>query len=148
MGENAETVLEVQSFIDQWQAGDSSMKNCFLELYRCVSDLEGVSLSFVARPGISYSLRPRHMHQKDRELFAIIDVIDDVPEERWLSVCFYGDMITDAEERGELIPGGLAGSDGYCFDIDEADTAATEYLKARLLEACRAASQSQPVQES
>ena len=44
-------------------------------------------------------------------LFAIIDVIDDDPQARWLSVCFYGDMITDPEGRGEVIPGGLAGAD-------------------------------------
>ena len=61
--------------------------------------------------------------------------------EQWFSVCFYGDMITDPEERGEVIPGGLAGSDGYCFDIYEADDASVSYLKARLEEAwSRAAS--------
>lgn len=130
-----EAVREVETFIGLWQTGDEAMKNCFLELYRCVADLSATSLTFIARPKISYSLRPKHRHQQGRELFAIIDVIDDTPEERWLSVCFYGDMITDPEERGELIPGGLAGSDGYCFDVYETDTAVTLYLKARLLEA-------------
>lgn len=135
MMESSEAVRELETFISHWQAGDGVMKDCFLELYRCVSDLSDTSLSFTARPGISYSLRPRHQKQQGRELFAIIDVIDDTPEERWLSVCFYGDMITDPEERGELIPGGLGGSDGYCFDVYTADGTLTLYLKARLLEA-------------
>ncbi len=139
--QNTSDVQEVESFIEQWQGTDNAMKSCFLELYRYVSDFEGVSLSFVGRPGISYSLRPKHQHQQDRTLFAILDVIDDDPEDRWLSVCFYGDMISDPEERGEVIPGGLAGSDGYCFDVYEADESITSYLKARLLEACRSAAQ-------
>ena len=128
-------VAEVENFIKDWQAGAGAMKECFMILYRTVRDLSGTSLNFVARPGVSYSLRPHHDNQKDRELFAIIDVIDDEPEARWLSVCFYGDMITDPEERGEVIPGGLAGSDGYCFDIYEADDASISYVKARLNEA-------------
>lgn len=140
MGAEDTTVREVEAFVSEWQLGDASMKSCFAELYRCVSELESTSLSFVARPKISFSLRPKHKNQKDRELFAMIDVIDDNPEERWLSVCFYGDMITDPEERGEVIPGGLAGSDGYCFDIYEADATVTSYLKARLMEAFRSAS--------
>lgn len=141
MDENSRVVAEVETFIEQWQAVGNSMKDCFLALYRTVSAFPGTSLSFVARPGVSYSLRPRHDNQKDRELFAIIDVIDDEPDARWLSVCFYGDMIADPEERGEVIPGGLAGSDGYCFDVYEADDAAVSYLKARLDEAwSRAAS--------
>lgn len=141
MAEQNGVVAEVDTFIEQWQAGDNGMKDCFLALYHTVSHLAGTSLSFVGRPGVSYSLRPRHANQQDRELFAIIDVIDDEPEARWLSVCFYGDMICDPEERGEVIPGGLAGSDGYCFDLYEADDAAVSYLKARLEEAwSRAAS--------
>lgn len=135
MTESSTTALEVEEFITQWQSGDQAMKTCFLDLYRLVSGMEHTSLGFVARPGISFSLRPRHDRQTDRELFAIIDVIDDNPEERWLSVCFYGDMITDPEERGEVIPGGLAGSDGYCFDVYEADDSVVAYLEARLREA-------------
>lgn len=131
----SETVRELEIFLSHWRTGDGAMKNCFLELYRCVSELRDTALSFTARPGISYSLRPQHRQQQARELFAVIDVIDDTPEERWLSVCFYGDMITDQEERGELIPGGLAGSDGYCFDVYAADDAFTLYLKNRLIEA-------------
>ncbi|WP_136808071.1 hypothetical protein [Desulfosediminicola flagellatus] len=140
MTEKAEVIRDIEEFVSQWQQGDEAMKRCFCELFSTVRDIEGVSLSFMARPGVSFSIRPKHVNQKDRDLFAIIDVIDDEPEERWLSVCFYGDMITDAEERGEVIPGGLAGSDGYCFDIDSPDNSTIEYVKLRILEACKNAS--------
>ncbi|MFZ5563507.1 MAG: hypothetical protein ACOZBW_05595, partial [Thermodesulfobacteriota bacterium] len=73
------------------------------------------------------------------ELFAVVDVIDDDPGNRWLSVCFYGETITDPDERGGLIPGGLLGEDGYCFDMDEADDALTTYLQKRMDEAYSAA---------
>ena len=101
-----------------------------------------VRLQFVGRPGVSYSLRPRHRHQVGRDLFAMIDVIDDDPSARWLSVCFYEDMITDPEGRGECIPGGLAGADGYCFDMNEYDDDLVDYLIARLREAALAAAAS------
>ncbi|MFV0437046.1 MAG: hypothetical protein ACK5PS_06615 [Desulfopila sp.] len=135
MTDSSTSTLTVEEFVEQWQPEDQGMKNCFLELYRSVAGCERTTLQFVARPGVSYSLRPRHDRQTDRELFAIIDVIDDNPDERWLSVCFYGDMITDPEERGEVIPGGLAGSDGYCFDLYAADGGFVAYLEKRLQEA-------------
>jgi hypothetical protein len=108
-------------------------------LYQELVSMDGVTVNFVSRPGVSYSIRPKHRNQKERELFAIVDVIDDDPQDRWLSVCFYGDMISDPEERGELIPGGLAGSDGYCFDMYEDDETLTLYLIDRIREAGTAA---------
>ncbi len=140
MNENAAVMSEVETFIAQWQTGNEMMRGCFEDLLLYISDLDNVSLTFVARPGISYSLRPKHINQTERDLFAIIDVIDDDPEERWLSVCFYGDMITDPDERGEVVPGGLTGSDGYCFDMYQGDLDLTNYLKERLRESYRKAS--------
>lgn len=137
MPENTKTVAEVETFIREWGGDENPMRNCFRELYLSVSGLESVSLEFVARPGISFSLRPRRVNQRDRSMYAMIDVIDDDPAERWLSVCFYGDMITDPEERGEVVPGGLAGDDGYCFDMYDPDEALTAYLKDRLTEGYR-----------
>jgi hypothetical protein len=66
----------------------------------------------------------------------MLDVIDDDPDERWLSICFYGDMITDPEEKGDLIPEGLLGEDGYCFDLDAWNEDDLTYLEKRLAEAC------------
>jgi hypothetical protein len=65
----------------------------------------------------------------------MIDVIDDDPKARWLSVCFYGDMIQDPDEHGDFIPEGLLGADGHCFDIDEADESLLQYVRARIQEA-------------
>ncbi|PIE72553.1 MAG: hypothetical protein CSA20_07360 [Deltaproteobacteria bacterium] len=130
--------VEIETFLDSW-TGDEPARRQFEHFFRHLAAMQDVELQFMARPGVSYSMRPRHPRQKDRELFAIVDVIDDDPEQRWLSVCFYRDMISDPEERGELIPGGLAGGDGYCFDIFADDQAVIAYLSSRLDEAARAA---------
>ena len=66
-------------------------------------------------------------------------LVDDDPNDRWLSVCFFGDMITDPEEKGDLIPGGLLGEDGYCFDITEPDDKLAAYVEARIEEAYHSA---------
>lgn len=138
-GENA-VGAEIEAFLSAWEKDQlQPMHSCFRLFYRQLAALDGVVFSFIARPGVSYSMRPRHVSQKERELFAIIDVIDDDPQERWLSVCFYDDMITDPEERGQLIPGGLGKSDGYCFDMFESDEGYVAYLVQRLLEAGRSA---------
>jgi hypothetical protein len=128
---------ELDDFLTKWDNSAIEMKNGFLVLADCLLAMADVSLEFNARPGVSYSLRPKHINQKERNLFAMVDVIDDEPDARWLSVCFYGDMISDPDEAGEVIPGGLAGDDGYCFDVFEYDEAAINYIKDRLLEACK-----------
>lgn len=132
-------VQDIEAFLDGWKGERQPMRDWFRRFYRELSTMEGVNVNFVARPGVSYSIRPVHKKQTDRETFAIVDVIDDDPEERWLSVCFYEDMITDPGERGELIPGGLAGKDGYCFDLTENDEKLAHYMLDRLKEAGAAA---------
>jgi len=133
---------EMDTFLEEWKENDSKTKKAFIELKDHISAMEGVTVEFVARPGLTYSLRPRHTNQTERTLFAMADVIDDDPSARWLSVCFYGDMVTDPNEEGDLIPEGLLGSDGYCFDLDEYDEDLVEYIKERLSEACLAAKNS------
>lgn len=135
MDEDRKVFEELDTFLAGWQGNGRSMRSVFKHLLSELSVMAGVRLQFVGRPGVSYSLRPRHPNQVGRELFAMIDVIDDDPRARWLSVCFYEDMITDPDGRGECIPGGLAGADGYCFDINEYDQDMVEYLVARLQEA-------------
>ncbi len=126
---------ELEKFIEDWQETESRTRKAFTEIMEHLKSMDSVSLAFNARPGVSYSLRPKHFNQKERTLFAMADVIDDDPQQRWLSICFYGDMISDPDEMGDLIPGGLLGSDGYCFDLDEYDEATVEYIKTRLDEA-------------
>lgn len=135
MSEDRKVFAEIEAFLAGWPGDDRSMRSMFQHLLRELSAMAGVRLQFVGRPGVSYSLRPRHVGQVGRELFAMIDVIDDDPQARWLSVCFYEDMITDPDGRGECIPGGLAGADGYCFDINEYGQDTVDYLIARLKEA-------------
>jgi hypothetical protein len=125
----------MKKFIDEWEENDTRTKQAFTELLDHLNSLEDTTLDFNARPGVSYSLRPRHTHQTERSLFAMVDVIDDDPKERWLSVCFYGEMITDPDEAGDLIPEGLMGEDGYCFDLYEYDLGEMAYLKERLTQA-------------
>jgi hypothetical protein len=49
-------------------------------------------------------------------------------------------MITDPDDKGVLIPLGLLGEDGYCFDLEEWDEEYLHYLKTRLDEAYKKAS--------
>ncbi len=126
---------ELENFINTWKETDSETKKAFTELLYHLKSLEDISFEFIARPKISFSLRPRHISQKNRTLFAMVDVIDDDPDDRWLSVCFYGEMITDPDEAGDLVPEGLLGEDGYCFDLYEYDADEMDYLKQRLTQA-------------
>lgn len=132
-------VEEIESFLESWQGDDQPMREWYRKFYQELRLMPGVKFSFVGRPGVSFSFRPVHENQTTRDKFAIVDVIDDDPEERWLSVCFYEDMITDPNERGELIPGGLGGSDGYCFDMYDDDETLGNELLDRLKEAAASA---------
>ncbi|MCF6247395.1 MAG: hypothetical protein L3J69_08545 [Desulfobacula sp.] len=128
---------QIDTFIHSWKETDTKTRQAFIEIYDHLKTLEDITFDFNQRPGVSYSLRPRHKNQTDKSLFAMVDVIDDEPEELWLSVCFYGEMITDPDEAGDLIPEGLLGEDGYCFDLYEYDKEEIEYLKQRLTQAHR-----------
>jgi hypothetical protein len=128
-------VREMQKFLDEWEEDPSQVKRSFVRLKDYLAAKGEQQFTFKVRPGVSYSLRARHPSQKRRDLFVIVDIIDDDPSNRWLSVCFYPDMISDREERGNLIPSGLLGEDGYCFDYEEWDEEYLGYLLVRLDEA-------------
>lgn len=132
---------DIKTFIDGWKDSPRQIRESFVQLKNHLDAKDSLLYTFKARPGVSYSLRAKHMLQQTRELFVIMDVIDDDPDSRWLSVCFYPDMITDPEERGNIIPLGLLGEDGYCFDYDEWDEEFLQYLEKRMDEAHRRASQ-------
>jgi len=125
---------EIDTFLAGWEDNALQVKKSFVLLKNYVTDKTDLAFVFKARPGVSYSLRVKHKLQTKRELFVIMDVIDD-PENRWLSICFYPDMITDPDDKGVLIPLGLLGEDGYCFDFEEWDEEYLQYLLARLDEA-------------
>ncbi len=139
MGAN-EVIEGLDTFIERWKETATKTKKAFLRLKDHLARLPDVVLSFKARPGVSYSLRAAHKNQKKRPLFVMVDVIDDDPSNRWLSVCFYGEMITDPQERADVVPGGLMGEDASCFDVDQWDEELLSYIEQRIDEAHKSAS--------
>ncbi|WP_419786168.1 hypothetical protein [Pseudodesulfovibrio sp.] len=134
------TEKAITEFLDTWTEDSNGTKASYLGLKAHLQGLDGVQLAFVARPGITYSLRATHANQKKRGLFAMVDVIDDDPADRWLSVCFYRELVDDPEGLGDEVPGGLLGEDARCFDLYEADATMEQYIKDRLTAACLSAS--------
>jgi hypothetical protein len=128
---------ELVTFVAEWAESPEQNKKAFIELKEHLESMAGVLLSFHPRTGLTYSLRAAHARQKDKPLFVMVDVIEDTP--RWLSVCFYGDMISDPEERGDFVPGGLLGQDARCFDINQYSNEAVQSIKAKMDEAYAAA---------
>jgi hypothetical protein len=132
---------ELDAFLDSWTVDQNGVKPVFTSMYEYLRACDGVSLTYKGRPGVSHSLRARHAAQNTRELFVLVDIIDDEPDARWLSVCFYADLVTDPEERGDVVPGGLMGEDACCFDVDVLDDTTMRYMLQRLQEATTAAGQ-------
>ncbi len=127
---NPKADQELNTFINGWDETSNVAKNCFIHFKNYLREKEDVRLDFIARPGITYSLRAVHKNQKDKELFVMVDVIEDTT--RWLSICFYSDMITDPQVKGDFVPGGLLGEDALCFDLDEQSEEFLSYLEKRI----------------
>lgn len=125
---------EVKKFIEEWVDSGSKTKDAFIIFKELLESKGDVEFQLNARPGISYSLRGQKKGQT-RPLFVLLDVIDDDPSDRWLSVCFYGDMINDVDEQGDFVPGGLLGEDGHCFDLEDGKQENIDYLRKRIEEA-------------
>ncbi len=136
----ANTYAEIDAWLNEWQADPLKAKEALLLFYQELKAQEQVIFEFKARPSISYSLRAIHKDQQTRPLFALIDVVDDDPAERWLSVCFYADMVNDPDELGDFVPQGLMGQDALCLNLEEDDENMRNYIQARLGEALAAAS--------
>ncbi len=130
---------ELNDFLTSWPSTAEGNKEAFISLQQHLAQMEGVQLQFIARPGITYSLRARHQAQQKRELFVMVDVIEDEP--RWLSVCMYQDLVSDPDEEGDFVPGGLLGEDAICFDMETASDTQLAYIRERIDEACAKAAQ-------
>ena len=128
-----ETDTQLDAFIEEWKETPEKNKAAFLHFREYLAGKEGVRLEFIPRTGVTYSLRAAHTARKKRELFVMVDVIEDNP--RWLSVCFYNEMITDPDEKGNYVPKGLLREDAVCFDIEERDEELIRYIEIRLDEA-------------
>jgi len=126
----------LEDFLNNWQDEQEQNKLGFIQLRDTLTAQQGVVLTFHSRPGLTYSLRAARYGQK-KPLFVMIDVIEDSP--RWLSICFFNEMVQDPEERGSFVPGGLLGEDALCFDIEICTEDALRYIEDRLHEAFDAA---------
>jgi hypothetical protein len=124
---------QLQDFIDGWHATPEGNRRAFLRLKDHLAAKAGVTLQFLVREGVTYSLRAAHAKQRRRPLFVMLDVIEDRP--RWLSICFYGDLVSDPQERGDFVPGGLLGEDACCFDINAYAEEDLAYVEQRIDEA-------------
>ena len=126
---------ELDELLQNWTDSPRRTKQAFLILKDHLSRRTDLTLDFNARPGVTFSLRAKHDSQQNRPLFAMVDIIDDDPSDRWLSVCFYGEMISDPDEMGDFVPEGLLGEDAHCFDIEEWEKEQLQYVLDRLDEA-------------
>lgn len=131
--------MTLNEFVEGWSEDKLNLKPVFLQYRECLANMPAVTLDFLARPGISYSLRAKNAAQQKRQLFVLVDVVDDEPDSRWLSVCFYADMVTDPDEQGDFVPQGLLGEDAMCFNLDEDNSEMRDYIAARIQEAAAAA---------
>ncbi|ADW18087.1 hypothetical protein Despr_1939 [Desulfobulbus propionicus DSM 2032] len=131
-----ETRQAVNAFVEAWAATPEGNRQGFVRLQELLMSKKDVQLAFHPRPGVTYSLRASVPGQ-ERPLFVMVDVIEDQP--RWLSVCFFGDMVRDPEERGAFVPGGLLGQDALCFDLEACTAEALSYVEARIEDAYAAA---------
>lgn len=131
-------VSELQAL---WTTDPLKTKPFFEQVYTWLKSQAGITMDFNARPGVSYSLRAAHSGQDKRPLFVLVDVVDDEPEARWLSVCFYADMITDPEELGDFVPEGLMGENACCLNLDADDEHMRAYILERIKEAAASAAQ-------
>ncbi|MFZ7125516.1 MAG: hypothetical protein ACOWWM_05090 [Desulfobacterales bacterium] len=132
-----DAMMGLQSFIDNWKETPEQNRQTFIRLKNHLETLPEISLDFLPREGVTYSLRASHRNQAARPLFVMVDVIEDDP--RWLSVCFYGDLITDPDEKGDFVPEGLLGEDAICFDLEAFDETDVRYVEDRMVEAHRQA---------
>lgn len=127
--------------IPVWRGGRESLEQTFKALKARAEELCGVGLSVQPRSGIGHSFRGITEDRADRPVWVLLDVLEPDNEPWWLSICFFADSITDPDDLGEVIPGGLFGADGYCFDIEKNDEQIINYLSQRLTEAWQSASE-------
>jgi len=129
---------EFIEYMNTWAEYSQEVKDAFSGLYNILASTPDVKFDFNIRPGVSTSFKSylkKNDPRNPQQLFSVIDIIDQDPQNIWLSVCFYADMITDPDDLGNLIPKGLLEEDGYCFDVFEEDNALMDYLKIRIEEA-------------
>ena len=117
---------ELATFLETWTTDPNNAKDAFVRFKDFLLTTPDVRFDFKAK-------------NDERPLFVLVDVVDDEPEARWLSVCFYADMVNDPDELGDFVPSGLMGKDACCLNLEEDDPAMRDYILARLGEAAASA---------
>ncbi len=137
MFSNQDEYKDMCNLLEEWTSDSLYIKKAFIKFKDNLLKKDNITVNFISRPGITYSLRAtvKENPQTDKPLFVMVDIIDDDPENRWLSVCFYGEMITDPDDNGDFVPEGLLGEDACCFDLEEEDNSVLEYIQQRIDEA-------------
>ena len=137
MFSNQDEYKDMCNLLDGWIRDSLYIKNAFIKFKDNLLKKDNITVNFISRPGITYSLRAtvKENPQIDKPLFVMVDIIDDDPENRWLSVCFYGEMITDPDDNGDFVPEGLLGEDACCFDLEEEADSTLKYIQQRIDEA-------------
>ena len=132
--ESQQEFVELVELLEDWKDGLQKIKSVFLDIKDTLLKKDDTILNFKSRPGVSYSLRAslNHRDNQKKRLYALVDIIDDDPQNRWLSICFYTEMITDPKELGNMVPEGILGVDGYCFDLFEFDQHLISYIKQKI----------------
>lgn len=126
---------EMVRFIESWDKVPDQVERIFLRLRDLILQKDQTVLDFNSRPGVSFSMRAYVSTKSGNQLFALVDVVDDDPENRWLSVCFYAGTVDDPERLGERIPGGILGKDGYCFDLVNQDNLLVRHVERKMQQA-------------
>lgn len=130
----ADVSTNMNAFLREWRTDRNMVKTACKELFAHMSGLPGLRLAYLYRPGISLSLRALPEDNPEK-IVALLDIIDDDPEERWISLCFDASRVHDTEGMGDMVPQGLQGADAVCFDYDADNPVLLAYLKVRLSEA-------------
>ncbi len=134
MFRNREGYINFSDTLEKWTEDEQDVKGAFIRLAGQFGNKDDVVLSFVSRPGVSYSFRAGLKTADGPILITLIDIVDD-PDSRWLSVCFYDECVTDPAEEGNMVPNGVLGIDGYCFDLFTNDDGFISYVEERIDEA-------------
>jgi hypothetical protein len=133
---------ELAALVAAWPQDQAGLCQAFQALVEALLAQPETRLALVLRPGVSHSVRAdieKPAAGRKRPVYGLVDVVTPRQGPWFLSVCFYEDEISDPEERGEAVPRGLYDETGYCFDVEEYDSAQVAYLEARLTEARAAA---------
>lgn len=122
---------EIDAFLQNWGEDSQEVRELFHRLYSLLRDCPLLTLRWKAEPGVVYSLRGALKEARTDDLsgdIVRIDVVDDDPEERWLSIRLTAALGDAPGETWETLPGALSGRAAFCLDVDECDDETTATL--------------------